>query len=146
MNFIPKKIIYGCEARGDHDSPYLTRWTIFDALGVRLYLHKFHRSDHDDLHDHPWAFASLILWRGYVEETPCGICKADASHCRYRVRERKRPGMILFRRANHAHRVVLIDDKPSWSLVIAGRRKREWGFFTRRGWQQWMEYFTEKGC
>ena len=35
-----------------------------------LYLHHFFRSDLDDLHDHPWWFATLILKSGYYEEIP----------------------------------------------------------------------------
>lgn len=146
-----RKVIYGCEARGDGDSAYLTRWELFACRWGAVYVHKFHRSDAADLHDHPWAFVSLILWRGYVEETqafPSRAVPRSAFEARVRAitRRRKWPGMLLFRRARHAHRVELVDGKPAWSLMIRGPYVREWGFFTPGGWQQWRAYFTEKGC
>jgi len=133
MMLAKKQIIYGCESRGDGDSPYLTRYASPRLGPFRVCLHVFHRSDADELHDHPWGFASLLLWRGYVEQTPQG-------------RKRKWPGMILFRRATHSHRVELIDGKRAVSLVVMGPRRREWGFFTPQGWQQWKAYFLDKGC
>jgi hypothetical protein len=133
MKFFERKTIYGCEARGDAQSAYLTRWTLFKTHFGQVCLHVFHRSDADDLHDHPWPFLSLILWRGYVEETPRG-------------RRRAWPGMVLFRQAEHRHRVELINGRPAVTLVVMGRRVREWGFITPRGWQQWREYFRERGC
>lgn len=132
FGLIAKRIIYGCESRGDADSPYLTRYA-FPRIGGRMAVHVFHRSDFDVHHDHPFGFVSIILWRGYVEETPEG-------------RARKYPGMILFRRATHRHRVELIDGKRAITFVVFGPRWREWGFFTSDGWVQWQEYFRDKGC
>lgn len=133
MKLPSRKIIYGCESRGDADSPYLTRWTLLDTRWGRVYLHVFHRSDADELHDHPWSFVSLILWRGYVEETPRG-------------RFRRWPGSLAYRPASWRHRVDLIGGKPAVTLVVTGAPVRQWGFWTARGWQHWREYFAEKGC
>jgi hypothetical protein len=127
------KIIYGCESRGDGNTPYLTRYTIIDKKNWQLCLHVFHRSDADEHHDHPWNFISLIVWRGYIEETPAG-------------RKRKYPGMLLFRKETHRHRVELVNSKKAVSLFFMGKRKREWGFFTSKGWQLWTRYFIERGC
>lgn len=134
MKIVAKQIIYGCESRGDGKSPYMTRYA-FPRIGpVRMCLHVFHRSDADDLHDHPWPFVSVILWRGYREQSAGARLK------------RKWPGMILFRPATHVHRVELVDGKRAISLVFMGRRIREWGFFTRQGWKLWTKYFAENGC
>jgi hypothetical protein len=84
MKIVAKQIIYGCESRGDGQSPYMTRYA-FPRIGpVRMCLHVFHRSDADDLHDHPWPFVSVILWRGYTEITPgtaragcCGVVLSE---------------------------------------------------------------------
>lgn len=135
MAIIPKRrIIYGCEQRGDVDQPYLTRWVLLESRWLKIFLHVFHRSDHDRvLHDHPWAFLSVILWRGYLEETPTG-------------KSRKWPGMILFRPAHWTHRVALVDGKPAVSLVICGPHQRPWGFYTPQGWIHWAEYFQTMGC
>lgn len=133
MRLFQKKTIYGCEARGDAGDAYLARYCLIGGRFGQIALHVFHRSDADDLHDHPWPFVSIILWRGYIEQTPEG-------------RWRKRPGMLLFRRPEHRHRVELIDGKKAVTLVFMGPYVREWGFITAKGWQQWREYFRQKGC
>lgn len=139
--FHSKRIIYGCEDRGDADKPYLTRYTLVDTGRWQLCLHVFHRSDWTrDLHDHPWNFLSLILWGGYYEETPNGVKKLY------------RPGQLLYRKAEHIHRVQLLckrDATPiekryekvnkeeltylprrkAVTLVLMSNRRRTWGFW-----------------
>ena len=127
------KTIFGCDARGDGDQPYLTRHSLLKTKWFQVCVHVFHRSDADELHDHPFGFISLILWRGYIEETPT-------------ERRRLWPGMIVFRRATWIHRVEVINDKPAVTLVLLGPRRRDWGFWTRSGWKDWRAYFREKGC
>jgi hypothetical protein len=129
---IKKTIIYGCEERGDYNEPYLTRYTLLERKSFQICLHVFHRSDADDQHDHPWNFVSLILWRGYVEVT------GDK-------RRRKYPGMLLFRKAMHQHR-ELINNRKAITLVIMGKRLREWSFFTKDGRIGWRRYFIQNGC
>lgn len=131
-------VIKGCEAygEGERESPYLTRWRILPLkCPVGLYLHWFHRSDGGrEMHDHPWSYVSIILWRGYYEVTPNG-------------RRRFYPGMILRRPATHVHRVELVDDNPAITLVMRGRYVREWGFhMPREGWIHFKEYFKRFGC
>lgn len=128
-----KKIIYGCEERGDANEPYLTRYTLLSRKSFHICLHVFHRSDAEDLHDHPWDFVSLILLRGYIEQTPSG-------------RKRVWPGMLLFRKATHQHRVELVRGEKAITLVVMGKRIREWGFFTKAGFVKWKRYFIQKGC
>lgn len=134
MTFVKKKIIMGCDAHGQGKSPYLTRVILFQVASFAIYFHKFHRSDGEDMHDHPWDFVSVLLWRGYVEQTPSG-------------RKRKWPGMVLYRPANWVHRVELLNDKPAYSLVFHGPRIRSWGFHLKSGaWQRWKDYFLAMGC
>ncbi len=132
-----KKIIYGCDGRGDAHEPYLTRYTLIDTKRFQACLHIFYRSDFTDHHDHPWPFVSIILWRGYLEET---------EHDGQLKRTRVWPGMVLFRKATHRHRVVLVDEKKAISLVFMGRKIRTWGFFTAGGWKSWPRYFKDNGC
>ncbi len=146
MKLFRKKTIKGCDARGDGESPYLTRFTLIETSLGAIYIHHFHRSDADEHHDHPWAFASLILWRGYVEETWRWSTYETYVPLPYKRRRRVWPGMVLFRRATHSHRVILVDGKPAWTLVIRGPKQRIWGFFTAKGWQDFKSYFTERGC
>ncbi|BCM88761.1 hypothetical protein IAD21_00603 [Abditibacteriota bacterium] len=133
MRFFQRKTIYGCDARGDAQSAYLTRYTLVSGRLGQLCLHVFYRSDADDLHDHPWNFWTLILWRGYIEQTPTS-------------KRRVWPGMLLYRPAKHRHRVQLINGRKAVTLVLMTKRVRDWGFFTPQGWTQWQRYFREKGC
>ena len=113
---------------------YLTRWYFLRGKWGSVMLHFFHRSDEDrGLHDHPWSFITLILWRGYHEVTPQG-------------RKRKWPGMILFRRAEWRHRVELINEKPAVTLVLHFRRRRKWGYVTKEGWIEHGEWWNNQGC
>ena len=58
------------------DEPYLERFYLFlrdrKDFPFNIFLHRFLKSDPDDLHDHPWAFRSLILFGGYWEYTETG--------------------------------------------------------------------------
>lgn len=127
--------IKGCDGRGDGDTPYLTRWYLFQSKHLNIYLHKFHRADSDELHDHPLSFISIVLWNGYVEETfvkaprkftlkkklynsKVEIEKAAYGPLYYKnvpelqhfptKKKRIYPGQIIYRRATHAHRVELL--------------------------------------
>lgn len=133
MKFLVRKVISGCAERGDAESYYLVRFTIIENRWGALYLHVFRRSDSPEHHDHPWHFVSLILWRGYKEETPLGL-------------RRYWPGQVLFRNATWRHRVVLVDEKPAVTLVLRTKYIRDWGFFTSNGWERWQSYFKRLGC
>ena len=73
------------------DEPYLERYYLFlrerDRFPFNVFLHKFLKSDPDDVHDHPWPYATLILKGGYWEWTPrfdahplVQVGFADAAH------------------------------------------------------------------
>ncbi|WP_343302873.1 hypothetical protein AAHN97_15105 [Chitinophaga niabensis] len=134
-----KRVIFGCELRGDHMTPYLTRYTLIECKNWQLCLHVFHRSDWEDaLHDHPWNFVSLLLWRGYTEHTLTG-------------KRRYYPGSVLVRPASHIHRVEIPAGKKAISLVWMGKRKREWGFVVKDKWgyltwTSFLKYFIKNKC
>lgn len=152
-----KRVIVNC----DH-IPYLSRWYLIRNSIVGVFLHCFHRSDEERaLHDHPWSFFVIILWRGYWEhyevKVPCIFCLGKGhnffvenircSQCKGRGwkwrprKKRKWPGMMMYRPALWKHRVELIDGKPSWSLFIRFRKIRDWGFHTKDGWIQWNKWW-----
>jgi len=124
---------------GNAKDPLLIRWILFRRESFGVYLHKFCRSDYDKaLHDHPWPFVSVILRNGYYEyhdQTTDGT-----TECFWR-----RPGSVLLRPAEWRHRVELRDGKPSWSLILVGRRARKWGFFLPEGWCWWRKHNYELG-
>lgn len=127
----PHFTINGCL----NPTPLLTRYKLLRTRHGNLYLHVFHRSDEDrELHDHPWAFASLILWGGYIEHTPQGT-------------SRKWPGMLLLRPATWRHRVDLVGTGRAATLVWVMPKSRDWGFWSVDGtWISQPEYHRAKGC
>ena len=52
-----------------NNEPYLDRYYLFlkdrKHFPFNVFLHKFLKSDPDDVHDHPWPYATLILKGGY---------------------------------------------------------------------------------
>lgn len=134
--------------RHDGDQ-YLDRLRIIDCPWFGIYLHRFEGSDDECLHDHPWPFVSIILRGGYFEYVGEAFGASwDGSPRWQQIRRRWHGvGSILFRRANHAHRVELDHAKPQTiSLVIRGPRSRPWGFFTRLGWLPWQQYHYGTHC
>jgi hypothetical protein len=125
----------GEESGGRPD--YLIRWHIIPHARTRghwaffksgnAYLHNFNRSDDDRaLHDHPWGNFSLLLSGCYWEHMPGG------------VRKLRRPGQMVFRSADTAHRIELLRDSsgkeiPVWTIFITGPKVREWYFLCPQG-------------
>lgn len=92
-----------------------TRFALFRCRWFNVYLHYLDAPKwHPECHDHPWGFLSVILWRGYLER----MNGKD---------RRKRPGMVLWRPAESLHNVIT-PYGSSWSLIVTGRKAREWGF------------------
>lgn len=136
-----KLIIRGCDGRGDGELPYLTRWVLIRKRKFALYFHKFHRSDAEDLHDHPWSFISIILWRGYYEQT----FKKNGDCCGYEIKKIW-PGSILYRKSSHAHRVILHNGKPAYTLVIRFKDNVNWGFYRSGVYLHFVDYFKTFKC
>jgi hypothetical protein len=128
------------------EDPYLRRWHLIPRnRWFNIYLHHFLRSDDERaLHDHPWWSLSLILKGGYFEVLPENGIKI------YRA------GKVVFRKAEHTHRVELFNNLsepslvdgcalgykklPAWTLFITGPKIREWGFHCPHGWRHWAEF------
>ncbi len=99
-------------------------------LPFQIFLHHILLDDDRHLHDHPWDFVSVILRGGYREDYVCRGTSLPTctEHCKERLMRNAMAGSILVNRAEHTHRVEII--KPVWSLVIARRPRRKWGFWT----------------
>lgn len=139
MRFFDKRVI------GAPDDPLLVRYILFRCEAFGIYLHNMKRSDHERcLHDHPWPFVSVVLAGGYRE-----------CHNQTLTGEEEwlyhRPGSVLVRCAQWRHRFVLnrTEDNclfvQAWTLVIVGRRARQWGFFPPNGWCWWRKYNDQLG-
>lgn len=106
---------------GDDGSPYLTRITIAETPIAALLFHIFHRGDEDLWpHDHRWWFITIPLLP-YVEER----WRDDGRFSVHWVL----PLIPLFRRARHRHRVILPKGLKTYTIVIRGPERREWGFW-----------------
>jgi hypothetical protein len=134
---------------------YMERWILQTPWGT-LRVHHILRSDDDRaLHDHPWAFWSLLLTGGYKEivgislkdwqrmnpDAPTPIDGGDIERHTYWPRF-----SLVRRKAEDAHRLELTSG-PVWTLVWTGPFKRQWGFHTDDGWvsyETWRAQHPEK--
>lgn len=120
---------------------YLDRWGFqFPPRGDRplfgAFLHKMDASDPGiDLHDHPWNFVSLILRGGYRE------LRAPIRCPQAKVGTLRRPWSLRLFRLDECHTITdLWQRGRSWSLVLHGPKRRQWGFYVDGRWMYWEEY------
>jgi hypothetical protein len=128
----------------ENNEPYLIRYYVFlkerKNFPFNIFIHKFLKSDPDDLHDHPWNYTSFILWGGYWEYT---------EKERNILKNWRSPGYLVTRDASWKHRLELDPKVPvCWTIFIPHRRRREWGFYKDKdGEEEWIDadkYFDEK--
>lgn len=133
----------------DGESPYLTRRRIVMTPWFSLYAHQIHRADWDRaLHDHPWAFISLVWRGGYVEE--CVDIPAGQTYG-YGTKYERYRGLFTIRSTplTRAHRISVV--KPNTrTLVLTGRRRHDsgWGFWESAVQTEhipWRDYLRQIG-
>lgn len=127
---------------GDDGSLYLRRYFLLKTDRLKIYIHNIERSDDDrGLHCHPWNFVSIILKGRYWEVTPDSIEPLPGETAPRGAKYWGRFSVIKHK-AEDAHRLILHD--PVWTLVFLGKKRREWGFYTPKGWVHWKDYIDEK--
>jgi len=121
--------------------PYLERYYVFlkdrTQFPFNIFLHKFLKSDPDDVHDHPWPYATLILKGGYYEWVP------EFNSYGEQVGEKRfwrGPGHFRFSAAHSFHRIELKEGVECWTLFMPGKQQREWGFLVDNNWIKWNDY------
>jgi hypothetical protein len=131
------------------NEPYLERYYVFlkdrKRFPFNIFVHKFLKSDPDDVHDHPWFYATLILKGGYYEYVPIfndeGIIFGEKRHWR---------GVGHFRicRPSSFHRIELDPNITAWTLFMPGPQVREWGFlvgkYRKQRWVHNEQYLKER--
>lgn len=128
-----------------NDEPYLERYYVFlkhrNRFPFNIFVHKFLKSDPDDVHDHPWPYFTVILKGGYWEWIPVFNLRGAKIHeyCVWR-----RPGSFRWASANTYHRIELDPEVTCWTLFMPGRKRREWGFLVKNQWVQWQDYLTQR--
>ena len=127
------------------DEPYLERYYVFlkdrERFPFNAFVHKFLKSDPDDVHDHPWPFATLILKGGYWEWTP--IFDAEGRKTG-EVARWYGAGSLRTAKANTYHRIELDPDITCWTLFMPGIKQRDWGFLVKNRWVQWEQYLKQR--
>ena len=127
------------------NEPLLTRYYLFlkdrKTFPFNVFLHKFHKGDPDDVHDHPWPYATLILKGGYYEWTPMfdNQGRMLGEICKWRG-----PGHFRICGANSYHRIELDPSVTAWTLFMPGPQKREWGFLVKNKWVHNNDYLYNK--
>lgn len=128
-----------CERRGKvvnitgtagPDDVYMIRHMVMKNRFCNIYIHQFLRSDRDDLHDHPWHFATFLVRGAYTERKWNPRTEQIDSTRRTTTSNR-----FVWRKATDQHQVVVDRDlKPSekgeaaLTLFVSGPIIREWGF------------------
>lgn len=111
------------------DIDYLRRLRIIQTPWFAVYLHRIGTPDsRPTLHDHPWNFVAFVLRGGYVERR--GYDGID-----HRIRR------VNLKRAEDLHWIDALKRTPTWTLVLTGRRRREWGYVDPDGtWTHFMDH------
>jgi hypothetical protein len=127
------------------NEPYLERYYLFlkerNRFPFNVFLHKFLKSDPDDVHDHPWSYATLILKGGYWEWIPQFNSAGEKIG---EVAAWRGPGHFRISPANSYHRIELDPTVTAWTLFMPGPKQRDWGFLVRNQWVQWEEYLKQR--
>jgi len=129
----------------ESDEPYLERYYLFlkdrDRFPFNIFLHKFLKGDPDDVHNHPWPYATLILKGGYWEWIPQfnsqGLKVGEIAKWRG-------PGSFRICKANSYHRIELDPSITAWTLFMPGPKKQDWGFLVKNKWVQHEQYLKER--
>jgi hypothetical protein len=126
------------------EEPLLTRYYIFlkdrAKFPFNVFIHKFHKSDPDDVHDHPWPYATLILAGGYYEYTP----NFENDKMVGETKHWRGPGHFRICSPASYHRIELKTGVTPWTLFMPGPQKREWGFLVKNNWIHNDNYLEER--
>ena len=132
-----------------NEEPYLERYYVFlkdrKWFPFNIFLHRFLRSDPDDVHDHPWPYATLILKGGYWEWIP----QFNSTNQKIgEIAVWRGPGHFRVCKATSFHRIELDPDIECWTLFMPGPQQRDWGFLTNKNktqtWVQHEQYIQER--
>jgi hypothetical protein len=131
---------------GDTDV-YLIRYYIFQSKYFNIFIHRFMRSDRDDMHDHPWNFGTYVVKGGYAEQVPVSD-SINSSSIRIKTNFRSTvQARWATRKAEQLHRVMLdrsytMSEKElaPITICVTGRTRRDWGFVKDGQWIFWKKY------
>jgi hypothetical protein len=98
------------------NEPLLTRYYLFlkdrKSFPFNIFIHKFHKGDPGDQHDHPWPYFTLILAGGYYEWTPTFVNGQMVDETRHW----RGPGHFRICSPTSYHRIELKSGVTPWTL------------------------------
>jgi hypothetical protein len=128
-----------------NNEPYLERYyVLFNTrkhFPFNVFIHKFLKGDPDDVHDHPWPYATFILSGGYYEWVPKFNSIGEKID---EIRHWRGPGHFRINQPTSYHRIELKPGVTAWTLFMPGPHKREWGFLVNNKWIHNEKYLTDK--
>lgn len=127
----PPVLIKWGERLGLPDCPYLIRWRIETRWGSVRVHHWLAADDSRAFHDHPWWFVTVVLAGRYTDRSPAG-------------EDHLRRGSIRYRPAHYQH-TVYPGPGGAWTLVVTGRKARDWGFWVAGKFRKANKYFATYG-
>lgn len=114
-----------CRLISRDGAPYLERYLLARWRGRHVYLHRFVSGDGDqEVHDHPWRALAIVLAGSYVEH------RAHLSGRAGILGPMRWVSWVNFIGLHTLHRIISTEPN-TWTLFIAGRRRKGWGFFRR---------------
>lgn len=136
--------VFDIPSRVNPERVYLKRLRILQTPYFGVYLHHINEPDTDrDPHDHPWPMWSFILRGGYREHVwmrPQDILGANAALQTLLYRSHTWNRFSLhYMPCGYAHLIKFLAP-DTVTLVVVGRRSREWGFWTPEGFVEWKVY------
>ena len=123
------------EKVGLPECPYMVRWVAdFGLFSIRLH-HWLASDDQRYPHDHPWNFIVWVIRGSYIDITPTASSWDGF--------EGMSTGTIRYRKAEHQHKVYL--ERPTWTLLLTGPKRRRSGFWINGKLKKVNKYFFENG-
>lgn len=152
--------VFNITGTGGAEDIYLIRYYVVQTRFFNFFIHQFLRSDRDDLHDHPWFFATYLVRGAYTETKYNQVLKKSEITRRINVpcmfnRECDEHNVKLntwvFRKATDQHKVTVDEDlkfaerdRAALTLCFTGPVIRDWGFIKDNGferkWIFWKKY------
>jgi hypothetical protein len=118
------------------DEPFLDRRVLVICPQFAVLLTDIYGPDAGrDPHDHSRAFTSLILSGSYAEDVYC-----DPGDLRKVTRRHHRRWSVHRMPAGRAHGITSVPGGTARTLVLAGRSRGTWSFWTPRGKVGWKAY------
>lgn len=130
---------------------YLARLRVVETPWGGILLHALRRPDNTRaLHDHPWTFWSIIVSGGYQEIFAPNLAAAVA-----RGTSIEEPGpsdnevqriwkWLSIHRIHRGefHAITELAATPTWTVLLVGPRRSDWGFATPAGFVRHEIYET----